>query len=73
MKRSAEHEAVLGPRGTPARTVLLSGQVDARKPSSSLKRVGRISRRVRGVLDTTIFQTWREAWRTTSWVSERPM
>lgn len=47
-------------------TVLLSGQVEARKPSSRVKRVGRISRRVLGVLDTTIFHTWREACRTTS-------
>lgn len=54
-------------------TVLLSAQVLARKPSSSPKRVGRISRRVRGVLETTIFQTCRDACRTTSWVSERPM
>lgn len=54
-------------------TVLLSGQVEARKPSRRVKRVGRISRRVLGVLDTTIFQTWREACRTTSCVSERPI
>ena len=54
-------------------TVLLSAHVLARKPSRSPKRVGRISRKVRGVLETTIFQTCREACRTTSWVSERPM
>lgn len=35
--------------------------------------MGRISRRVRGVLETTIFQTCREACLTTSCVSERPM
>lgn len=54
-------------------TVLLSGQVEAKNPSSRVNRVGRISLRVRGVLDTTIFHTWRDACRTTSWVSERPM
>lgn len=54
-------------------TVLLSAHVLAKKPSRSPKRVGRISRKVRGVLETTIFQTCREACRTTSWVSERPM
>lgn len=54
-------------------TVLLSGQVEARKPSSSVKRVGRISRSVRGVFDTTIFHTWRDACLTTSCMSERPM
>lgn len=45
----------------------------AKKPRSSPKRVGRISRKVRGVLETTIFQTCKDACRTTSWVSERPM
>lgn len=54
-------------------TVRLSAQVLAKNFSRSPKSVGKISRSVRGVFETTIFQTCKEAWRTTSWVSERPM
>lgn len=57
----------------PFLTVRLSAQVLAKNFSRSPKSVGKISRSVRGVFETTIFQTCNEAWRTTSWVSERPM
>lgn len=47
-----------------AATFLLSGLSLARQPSRRVMSVGRISRRVRAVLVTTTFQTWRAVCRT---------